>query len=137
MHTSKHIGDKRCRFHYPKDPHPQPMIVLTWNPAYGVYDGLRNDTRMNHYNRTLSLGWWANTDISPCTSGKDFSPGLMYVAVSRVRSLDGIMFDCPFDLQDITTPLNADRLADLERRKKDQDVMNLPMRTGMNEEVTN
>ncbi|KAG5931560.1 hypothetical protein E4U59_000216 [Claviceps monticola] len=69
--------------------------------------------------------------------GKDFSPGLTYVAVSRVRSLDCIMFDCPVDLQDITTPPNADRLADLERRKKDQDVMNLLMRTGMNEEVTN
>ncbi|KAG5957685.1 hypothetical protein E4U56_006043 [Claviceps arundinis] len=23
---------------------------------------------MNHYNRTLTLGWLANTDISPCTS---------------------------------------------------------------------
>ncbi|KAG6052311.1 hypothetical protein E4U39_000036 [Claviceps sp. Clav50 group G5] len=47
------------------------------------------------------------------------------------------MFDCPFDLQDITTAPNTDRLADLERRKKEQDVMNLPMRTGINEEVTN
>ncbi|KAG6282056.1 hypothetical protein E4U46_008447 [Claviceps purpurea] len=46
------------------------------------------------------------------------------------------MFDCPFDLQDITTPPNADRLADLKRRKKDQDVMNLRVRTGMNEEVS-
>ncbi|KAG6235057.1 hypothetical protein E4U23_000850, partial [Claviceps purpurea] len=45
------------------------MIVLTWNPAHGVYDGPRNDPRMNHYNRTFSLGWLANTDISPCTSG--------------------------------------------------------------------
>ncbi|KAG6077478.1 hypothetical protein E4U16_002213 [Claviceps sp. LM84 group G4] len=32
------------------------------------------------------------------------------------------MFDCPFDLQDITTPPNADRLADLETREK-QDVL--------------
>ncbi|KAG6269751.1 hypothetical protein E4U48_004142, partial [Claviceps purpurea] len=74
----------------------------------------------------------AVTDIS----GKDFTPGLTYVAVSCVKSLDGIMFDCPFDMQDITTPPNADRLADLETRKKDQDVMNLRVRTGMNEEVT-
>ncbi|KAG6050441.1 hypothetical protein E4U39_004090 [Claviceps sp. Clav50 group G5] len=47
------------------------------------------------------------------------------------------MFDCPFDLQGITTSPHADLLADLERCKKDQDVMNLPMRTAMNEEVTN
>ncbi|KAG5935916.1 hypothetical protein E4U59_005280 [Claviceps monticola] len=137
LNGEKLIGDKHCRFHYPKDPHPQPMIVLTWNPAYGVYDGPRNDPRMNRSNRTLSLRWLANTDISPCTPGKDFSPKLTYVAVSRVRNLDGIMFDCLFDLQDITTPPNADRLADLERRKKDQDVMNLAMRTGMSEEVMN
>ncbi|KAG6251201.1 hypothetical protein E4U23_000838 [Claviceps purpurea] len=45
------------------------MIVLTQNPAHGVYDGPRNDPRMNHYNCTLSLGWLANTDILPCTSG--------------------------------------------------------------------
>ncbi|KAG6042210.1 hypothetical protein E4U39_006147 [Claviceps sp. Clav50 group G5] len=47
------------------------------------------------------------------------------------------MFDCPFDLQDITTPPNADRLADFATHKKDQDMMNLPMRTGMKEEATN
>ncbi|KAG6078750.1 hypothetical protein E4U16_001444, partial [Claviceps sp. LM84 group G4] len=70
-------------------------------------------------------------------SGNDFTAGLTYVAVSRVKSLEGIMFDCPFDLQDITTAPNTDRLADLERRKKEQDVMNIPMRTGMHEEVTN
>ncbi|KAG6025680.1 hypothetical protein E4U19_003018 [Claviceps sp. Clav32 group G5] len=69
-------------------------------------------------------------------SGKDFSPGLTYVAVF-VRSLDGIIFDCPFDLQNITTRLSANRLADLATRKKDQDVMNLPMRTGMDKEATN
>ncbi|KAG6118345.1 hypothetical protein E4U13_000255 [Claviceps humidiphila] len=45
------------------------------------------------------------------------------------------MFDCPFDFQDITTSPNADRLADLKRREK-QDVMGLLVRTGMNEGVT-
>ncbi|KAG6058315.1 hypothetical protein E4U17_000153, partial [Claviceps sp. LM77 group G4] len=37
----------------------------------------------------------------------------------------------------ITTAPNTDRLADLERRKKEQDVMNIPMRTGTHQEVTN
>ncbi|KAG5933825.1 hypothetical protein E4U59_006606 [Claviceps monticola] len=36
-------------------------------------------------------------------SAKDFTPELAYVAVSCVKSLKGIMFDSPFELQDITT----------------------------------
>jgi hypothetical protein len=32
-------------------------------------------------------------------SEKDFTPGLTYVAVSRVKTLQGVMFDCTFDLQ--------------------------------------
>ncbi len=31
-------------------------------------------------------------------SQRDFQPGLSYVAVSRVCSLQGVMFDSPFDL---------------------------------------
>lgn len=37
------------------------------------------------------------TDIS----GRDFQPGLTYVAVSRATSLQGVMFDAPFDLEAI------------------------------------
>jgi ATP-dependent DNA helicase PIF1 len=32
-------------------------------------------------------------------SHKEFSPGLTYVAVSRVKSLTGLMFVAPFDLE--------------------------------------
>ena len=34
-------------------------------------------------------------------SCKDFQPGLTYVAVSRVRSLQGIMFDRQFDMDSL------------------------------------
>jgi len=34
-------------------------------------------------------------------SGRDFQAGLTYVAVSRVTSLQGVMFDVPFDLEAI------------------------------------
>ncbi|KAG6131390.1 hypothetical protein E4U38_003977 [Claviceps purpurea] len=72
----------------------------------------------------------AVTDIS----GKDFTPGLTYAAVSRVKSLQGIMFDGPFNLPDITTKPNTDQLADLKRLKA-QDAMNGPIDTDMNEEL--
>ena len=34
-------------------------------------------------------------------SGRDFQAGLTYVAVSRATSLQGVMFDVPFDLEAI------------------------------------
>ncbi|CCE27354.1 uncharacterized protein CPUR_00828 [Claviceps purpurea 20.1] len=40
-------------------------------------------------------------------SAKDFTPELAYDAISCVKSLKGIMFDGPFELQDITTKPNA------------------------------
>lgn len=61
-------ADTRCRFHFPRQTHPQPKLVYDWNPNYPVFDGARNDGRLNHYNRTISMAWLSNTDISPCTS---------------------------------------------------------------------
>jgi len=51
-------------------------------------------------------------------SSRDFSAGLSYVAVSRVRSLDGIMFDCNFDLEALRNESGGaqDRIADMIRR---------------------
>jgi hypothetical protein len=35
-------------------------------------------------------------------SSSDFTPGLTYVAVSRVRTLDGLMFEESFDMECFT-----------------------------------
>ena len=34
-------------------------------------------------------------------SAKEFTPGLKYVAVSRVKSLEGVLFDVPFDFEQL------------------------------------
>ncbi|KAG5956959.1 hypothetical protein E4U58_006321 [Claviceps cyperi] len=42
-------------------------------------------------------------------SAKDFSPGLSYVAVSRVKTLNGIMLDAPIDHQFICGKVTPER----------------------------
>ncbi|RFU26990.1 Nucleoside-triphosphate phosphatase, partial [Scytalidium lignicola] len=51
---------------------------------------------------------------------KDFAPGLSYVAVSRVKTLDGLMFEESFDYNRFKakeTNTQKWRLADIQRRK--------------------
>jgi hypothetical protein len=49
-------------------------------------------------------------------SCKDFQPGLTYVAVSRVRSLQSIMFNCQFDLDS----LRSNAIATINAREDDR-----------------
>ena len=54
---------------------------------------------------------------------RDFAAGLTYVAISRVKTLNGILFDEPFDHQRLKTkPSNSTRMrqADYERRRVQQ-----------------
>ena len=57
-----------CRFYFPRRHHEEAYVTRDMNPAYWMFDGVRNDSRLNGYNRTITLGWLANTDINPCTS---------------------------------------------------------------------
>ncbi|KAG6117499.1 hypothetical protein E4U13_001026 [Claviceps humidiphila] len=74
--------------------------------------------------------------MAPRMAAADFSPeGSLNTSVpTKSKSLQGIMFDGPFDLPDITTKPNPDRLADLKRRKA-QDAMNGHIDTDLNEEL--
>jgi hypothetical protein len=52
-------------------------------------------------------------------AGKDFVVGMTYVAVSRVKSLSGILFESPFDFtrfKGTPTHIETMRLADKARR---------------------
>ena len=55
-------------------------------------------------------------------SAPEFSPGLNYVAVSRLKTLEGLLFDCPFDLDVIRKKAKgktaAAREADWVRRTR-------------------
>lgn len=53
-------------------------------------------------------------------SHPDFTPGLSYVAVSRVRSLKGLLFETPFDMdcfKETHREMFAMRAADYARRR--------------------
>lgn len=52
-------------------------------------------------------------------SEREFQPGLTYVAVRRVKTIEGLMFDCPFDLSALRVQANtnhAARAEDIARR---------------------
>ena len=60
-------------------------------------------------------------------SSKDRTTGQTYVAVSRVTSIKGIMFEKPFELRDLqvdSDSVGAWRLKDLERRRDADHMLN-------------
>ncbi|KAJ3459135.1 hypothetical protein MRS44_015208 [Fusarium solani] len=61
-------AETSCRFHFPRETHTHPILSRNLNPNYPVYDGARNDTQLNNFNRTIIISWLANIDVSPCTS---------------------------------------------------------------------
>ena len=61
---------------------------------------------------------WAVINLA----GKDFAPGLSYVAISRVTALDGILFETPFDFErfsiTLTIVLRDRKINMIERTKQ-------------------
>lgn len=61
------------------------------------------------------------TQIATDISSRDFQPGLSYVAVSRVTSLKGLLFEAPFDRNNLSKPEGTPgmmmRLRDQDRRR--------------------
>lgn len=66
-----------CRFHYPRTIHDTAIVTREFNPNWYIYDGERNDGRLNNHNRVMAMGWLANTDFAPCT---DIQAVINYIA---------------------------------------------------------
>jgi hypothetical protein len=77
------------------------------------------------YAITIHKSQGISVDRAVLNSGKkkDFAPGLTYVAISRVRSLRGIMFEEPFDFKRLkfrTTEVTIMRATDAAKRARQE-----------------
>lgn len=68
MPSGRLTDNKVCRFYFPRQLHEMAIVTNDLNPVHLIFDGARNDTRLNNFNRLIALAWRANRDISPCTS---------------------------------------------------------------------
>jgi ATP-dependent DNA helicase PIF1 len=59
--------EPECRFLFPRQPRETAEMIRHPGKTWWSFEGRRNDTLMNQYNRLITLAWLANTDISPCS----------------------------------------------------------------------
>ena len=59
-----------CRFYAPWEPRETPTVSKDLNPKHFMFSPVRNDDRLNTYNRLLTMSWMANTDVTPCTGSQ-------------------------------------------------------------------
>jgi ATP-dependent DNA helicase PIF1 len=62
--------ERTCRFYYPQEERDEPVVFRDplRNPQHFTFFAERNDSLLHKYNRAITMGWLANTDISPCTN---------------------------------------------------------------------
>ncbi|KIX04765.1 uncharacterized protein Z518_05635 [Rhinocladiella mackenziei CBS 650.93] len=68
--TSTSLRPNTCRFNYPAALRQEPAVEKAMGSSYLRFQPVRNDGRLNNYNRLVSLAWLANTDIAPCTGSR-------------------------------------------------------------------
>ncbi|KJZ67912.1 hypothetical protein HIM_12699 [Hirsutella minnesotensis 3608] len=68
MQLNKHTKQVECRFGFPHGQRLLASLDKVPQSKHWSFRGERNDGRINHYNRLLTVAWLANTDVSPCTS---------------------------------------------------------------------
>lgn len=67
LRKKKDSDVESCRFYFPHAVTDTPSLTRGLNPRFWKFLPVRNDPRLNAYNRAISMGWLANTDITPCT----------------------------------------------------------------------
>ena len=79
--------DMRCRFYFPQAYRTVPDVNRDLNPKHYKFMPVRNDTLLNAYIPTTTLGWNANTDVSPCTNiGTVLRYAAKYASKSEVKT---------------------------------------------------
>ncbi|KAL5615052.1 hypothetical protein BROUX41_005116 [Berkeleyomyces rouxiae] len=58
---------KACRFHFLRPEQETPTVTRADNGWYSFHPAC-NDPLLNSFHPTISLGWLANKDVTPCTS---------------------------------------------------------------------
>ena len=68
LRKKKGSTEHECRFFFPRHIRDTAGLIQREGTSWWIFEAERNDQLMNHYVRTISLGWLANIDFSPCTS---------------------------------------------------------------------
>jgi hypothetical protein len=63
----KDKDEEVCRFGATWNRSEEPKVNIRKGQPFPKFNPVRNDPRLNAYNRLISMGWLANTDIQPCT----------------------------------------------------------------------
>jgi ATP-dependent DNA helicase PIF1 len=68
LRTVKGSSEKKCRFYFPHALRDEAVLTKEFNPNYWMFAPMRNQERINSYNRLITIGWLANIDVTPCTT---------------------------------------------------------------------
>ena len=68
LRREKATGDLKCRFYFPRELEEEATVTDKYNPRQWIFAPSRNDPILNQYCPAVTLGWLANTDMSPSTS---------------------------------------------------------------------
>lgn len=66
LRKNRRTRETSCRFYFPRAIRNSPEFTRDMNPEVFSFAAKRNDENLNQYNRSISLTWLANTDISVC-----------------------------------------------------------------------
>lgn len=77
-----------CRFHFPRPLFSEPVVTKEINHQTWTFSPARNHPRLNQCSPVVTMGWMANTDVSPPTTlGVVLAYVAKYVSKPEIRSV--------------------------------------------------